>query len=240
MQPVSVSRTRTAQQVLSLEEAWLICADLYEGLPIQTARPGSRGIEDELLFCLLGGFGISYELNRSAAEVVARLAPFSMGHDEGELRSRLEMLLRGRNFEPRRADGGLRRFRFPVRKAAMIVAARRWLHQQPPLDQLLPSLGDDRERRAHMCTCPGVGPKTASWLLRNLGLARELAVLDVHVVRALSESGRLHRGAVLPRDYERVEQAFLGWCKELGADPCAFDLFVWEWQRGTLSAAAAP
>jgi hypothetical protein len=38
----------------------------------------------------------------------------------------------------------------------------------------------------------------------------------------------------MPRDYEAVEQAFLMWCHELDAAPAAFDLFVWEWQRGTL------
>ncbi|MDO8473501.1 MAG: hypothetical protein Q7T05_06765 [Dehalococcoidia bacterium] len=39
----------------------------------------------------------------------------------------------------------------------------------------------------------------------------------------------------MPRDYEAVEDAFLKWCLELTAPPPAFDLFLWEWQRGTLA-----
>src|SRR5437868_374612 len=60
----------------SLEEAWRICADLFSDLPTPTLMPGSADSEHELLFCLLGGFGVSYEHNRSAVEVIAPLEPF--------------------------------------------------------------------------------------------------------------------------------------------------------------------
>jgi thermostable 8-oxoguanine DNA glycosylase len=73
-------------------------------------------------------------------------------------------------------------------------------------------------------------------MLRNLGLAQELAILDVHLLRALTAAGRV-AGARLPRDYDLVEAAFLDWCRELDAPPAGFDLFVWEWQRGSLLAA---
>ena len=35
--------------------------------------------------------------------------------------------------------------------------------------------------------------------------------------------------------YEEIETAFLDWCRELSAPPAAFDLFIWELQRGDLS-----
>jgi len=98
----------------------------------------------------------------------------------------------------------------------------------------LQELGSEGKRRQLLCDCPGVGPKTASWLLRNLGLAFGLAVLDVHVMRALQMAGRI-TSERLPRDYDLVEAQFLLWCDELGASPAAFDLFVWEWQRGSLT-----
>ena len=95
------------------------------------------------------------------------------------------------------------------------------------------SLTESKVQRGFLCQCPGIGPKTASWILRNLGLSNDLAVLDIHVIRALRDAGRI--GSVnLPRDYEIAEYAFLNWCDELGADPAAFDLFIWEWQRGLL------
>ena len=77
-------------------------------------------------------------------------------------------------------------------------------------------------------------PRQQGWILRNIGLSNDIAVLDIHVIRALHDSGRI--GSVsLPRDYEIAERAFLDWCDELDADPAVFDLFIWEWQRGLLS-----
>jgi thermostable 8-oxoguanine DNA glycosylase len=42
----------------------------------------------------------------------------------------------------------------------------------------------------------------------------------------------------LSRDYEIVEDTFLAWCQDLEAPPAAFDLFLWEFQRGRISVAA--
>jgi N-glycosylase/DNA lyase len=218
---------------LSLEEAWETCRDLYEGLAWKTSTM-PNALHDELLFCLLGGFGVSYELNRSAADAIAELDPFNAIDDEG-LRRAVESVLSEPRFEPRRSDGSLRRYRFPARKAKLIVDASHWLRSQQSVSEQLDAMSCDRERRTFLCTCPGVGPKTASWVLRNVGLATELAILDIHLLRALRHSGRLDASVRLPRDYAEVEQTFLSWCAELNADPAAFDLFVWEWQRGSFA-----
>jgi thermostable 8-oxoguanine DNA glycosylase len=70
-------------------------------------------------------------------------------------------------------------------------------------------------------------------VLRNVGLGEEFAILDVHILRALEQSGRI--GVYhLPRDYERVEFAFLSWSAELGAPSAAFDLLLWQLGRGDL------
>ena len=79
-----------------------------------------------------------------------------------------------------------------------------------------------------------MGFKSASWLLRNIGLGSELAIIDVHVLRALLNAKRIPDDAQVPKDYELAEEAFLAWCDELNAPSEAFDLFVWHWQRGSL------
>ena len=136
-------------------------------------------------------------------------------------------------FEPRRTNGSLRKYRFPYRKASLIIQARRWIACHTPLGDLLKSLPNSKARRRLLCDCPGFGLKSASWLLRNLGWGGEIAIVDVHLLQALSDVGRI--GEVrMPRDYELAERAFLDWCQELYAPPAAFDLFVWQWQRGDL------
>ena len=220
---------------LSVERAWRIVDDLYLQAVQPPASVRSLEVESELLFCLMGGFGITYEHGRSAAEVIWELKPFSYDWEDLDLFEAVSDALMQPQFQPARANGALRRYRFPFRKASTIVKARNWLHENRPLHQKLRLMGSCRERRKFLSDCPGMGLKTASWFLRNLGMGADLATIDIHVLRALAEAGRVPESMQMPRDYELVEQAFLDWCHELDASPAAFDLFVWHWQRGTLA-----
>ena len=58
---------------LSVERAWRIVDDLYLQAVQPSAPVGNLEVEIELLFCLMGGFGITYEHGRSAAEVIWQL-----------------------------------------------------------------------------------------------------------------------------------------------------------------------
>lgn len=219
---------------LSIEDAWAICADLFCDVTRASTDQSLELVEQELLFCLLGGFGVTYELCHSAACLVAELEPFSDRWSDEGLRTALVAVLESPKFEPRRRDGSLRRYRFPRRKAALIVEARGWLLRHSPLSERLRSIRGSQGRRELLCECSGIGPKSASWILRNVGWGDDLAILDIHVLRALADAGRI--GEVqMPRDYELAEVAFLDWCRELDAPPAAFDLFVWEWQRGSFA-----
>jgi N-glycosylase/DNA lyase len=187
-------------------------------------------IGTELLFCLLGGHGVPYELARSATLVLEPLLVFSSEWDTEALELSIRSALERPQFEPRRRDGSLRKYRYPARKAQLIARAATWFAGNAPLYERLATLGDEYRRRDYLCGCPGVGLKTASWMLRNVGLASNLAVVDIHVLRALVDAGRV--GVVsLPRDYLAVEKSFLRWCAELSAAPAAIDLLLWEWQR---------
>ena len=90
-------------------------------------------IEDELLFCLLGGFGITYEHGRSASSTVRQLRPFSGDWEDESLFNEILAVLLCPQFEPRRRDGSFRRYRFPKQKASAIVKARHWILDHDPL-----------------------------------------------------------------------------------------------------------
>ena len=218
----------------SIEHAWRVVADLYcEAVP-PSRLSAWPDLEHELLFCLLGGFGVTYEQGRSAAAIISRLDPFSDDRSDDVLFETIAWRLEQPWFEPRRQDGSLSRYRFPRHKASVLVSARRWLRDNETLGERLRGLDSCKKRRELLSECPGVGFKTASWVLRNLGLGADLAIIDTHVLRALSDSGRVPETVRLPRDYELAEDAFLEWCAELDAPPAAFDLFMWDWQRGAL------
>jgi N-glycosylase/DNA lyase len=197
-------------------------------------RASYAALHQELCFCLLGGHAVSYELARSATDVVMALDPFDPCWTEAELRQAIEGELSAAKFDPRRRDGSLRRYRFPTRKAVLLGSAVAWVSAGAGLRIELRRRAGEGERREWLCECPGIGPKSASWFLRNTGYAEDLAILDVHILRAMREADRL--GTLeLPRDYLAVEARFRTWCEEIGASVAAFDLFLWEWQRGDIA-----
>ena len=223
--------------VATCEQAWFSVAEHYE-----PAAPPSRcsesALRQELIFCLLGGHGVTFELARSATDVVLALDPFDPSWATEPLCATVLDELAAQKFDPRRADGSLRRYRYPARKAVLVSAAIGWYHEQGELGGKLEAIEKEHERRVWLCGCPGIGPKSASWFLRNTGHAAQLAILDVHILRALKAAERI--GEVhLPRDYDEVEARFQSWCQELGASVAGFDLFLWRWQRGDIGAVVA-
>jgi thermostable 8-oxoguanine DNA glycosylase len=215
------------------ETMWPAFAQAYEELVVPGPLAMETELRQELLFCLLGGHGITFEMSCSALQAVAELDVFDAGQEHDALHDELVALLSDRRYEPPRADGTLRRYRFPRRKAALISQARNWVLAAGSLSDQLSARPSERERRSWLVGCPGLGPKSASWMLRNTGWASELAILDVHVLRAMTEAGVIAE-VRLPADYETVERRFLDWCDRLDAAPGVFDLFLWEWHRGTL------
>jgi len=193
-------------------------------------RLGEAGLRRELIFCLLGGHGVSFELASSATEVITKLDPFGPRWTHASLCYVVQHQLWRPQFAPQRRDGTLRRYRFPRRKAQLLAQAAEWVRAEGSLHAGLEARVAESERRAWLCACPGLGLKSASWLLRNSGWARQLAILDVHLLRAMGELGLLEE-VRLPRDYEAVERTYLRWAAELGACPAALDLFLWDVQR---------
>jgi N-glycosylase/DNA lyase len=206
--------------------AWEIAGAHYPQPAAPSDSSGETWVRRELLFCLLGGHGVPYELNRSATDVLWLRGLFRHWRPN---RDRLEAELSRAQFTPPRRDGSKRKYRYPRRKAQLLVDATRWLEERGSLLSALREVDSERQRRLFLCECPGIGLKSASWLLRNCGLAGELAILDVHVLRVMRDSGRTQRDTI--GDYEGLEQIFLAWCRELGTEPAGFDLMLWEWTR---------
>ena len=77
----------------------------------------------------------------------------------------------------------------------------------------------------------GYGYKEASHFLRNIGLGEQLAILDVHILRELSENGLISKDEKMkglsPKLYLETEKTFVGLAKKLGLKPAELDIAVW-------------
>ena len=174
----------------------------------------TKDFTEEVIACLLGGHGMPAEVGIAAFRAVrdSGLLQASALPAEDSIIRVLEqpLLVRGKTV----------RYRFPRQKGRYVAAALRELRSNPPS-------GDALEVRARLATIPGIGLKTASWIVRNWGASTQVAIIDVHVMRAGQAAGFLAPEWQLPRDYLRCEEAFLSFAASADISPIALDTCIW-------------
>jgi thermostable 8-oxoguanine DNA glycosylase len=173
-------------------------------------------LAEEVALCLLGGYGIT---ERMAFAAFCRLRERNLvdaGHTPSA--AQVEQALS----EPLLVNGRLARYRFPQQRAQRVAQSLTALAAQDPPNSLAA-----RELRDWLRRLPGVGPKTASWIVRNRKRADDVAVIDVHIRRAGVFAGVFDRQWRLPGDYSVFEEAFCAWAS-LGNVPTAdLDACIW-------------
>ena len=115
------------------------------------------------------------------------------------------------------------RYRFhqqrPRRLAAALTALSSWERAADDLD--------DIALRDQLMRLPGVGPKTASWVVRNYRDSDNIAIIDIHIHRAGLAAGVFCADWTLPRDYSRFEEAFLAWAALGRVSAADLDAAIW-------------
>lgn len=198
----------------------------YWAILAATADEAQHGFSDkdltlaeEVGFCLLGGYGITAELNKAYFDLLRDEGVFEV--DSFWSAEGIESLLR----QPVQVDGRARRYRFPVQKSARIS------HALKQIKVMTPQLDNHLAFRRDLMAIPGIGPKTASWIVRNWLGSDEVAILDIHVLRAGELIGLFDRYYKLPRDYERLERRFLDFCDALEVPASLMDAIIWTEMR---------
>jgi thermostable 8-oxoguanine DNA glycosylase len=74
---------------------------------------------------------------------------------------------------------------------------------------------------------PGVGYKTASWIARNWLDADDVAILDIHIMRAGALGGFLDPRLSVQHDYLALEAQFLQFGRAIGVLPSELDAVMW-------------
>jgi thermostable 8-oxoguanine DNA glycosylase len=178
-----------------------------------------KSLIEEVVYCLLGGYGIPAEVGVAAAEricgALAEAPDFSLGQNLLEQMLSRPLTLRGRAV----------RYRFAAQRAKYLSGA---LEMLADIDEA--TLGDV-ELRNTLLHLPGVGPKTASWIVRNRRGSDEVAILDVHIVRACRIMDIFPPTAEPPRHYCQLERRFLSFCAATGSLASNMDAVMWRTMR---------
>ncbi|HEV2174074.1 MAG TPA: hypothetical protein VGR71_10920 [Nitrospira sp.] len=180
----------------------------------QTAAGSGTGLEEEVAACLLGGFGMPAEVGLAAYRAVREsglldsVQPPSVDSIHSVLQRPIKI---GRTTV---------HYRFPKQKSRYLAEGIRHLRANPPL-------GDGKILRDQLMRIRGIGFKTASWIVRNWSGSTEVAVIDIHIMRAGQAAGFFETEWRLPRDYLIFEEAFLRFACSAGLSPIVLDQCIW-------------
>lgn len=181
------------------------------GTPIRY-RLGST-LAEEVAACLLGGHGIPAAIGVAAFHKLRSRGILQGAPTEDELVGLLS--------EPLDIDGRQVRYRFARQKARYLSAAlARLSAEEPPLTS-------GRALRDWLTQLPGVGFKTASWVARNWLDADDVAILDIHILRAGALAHFFDEALSVERNYLELEDRFLRFSNAIGVRPSELDAVMW-------------
>jgi thermostable 8-oxoguanine DNA glycosylase len=176
-----------------------------------------RELAEELTACLLGGYGMPADLALAAYWRLRSMGLIRQGVKQEVLEEALG--------EPFNIRGRERRYRFPKQKACYLS---RCLAR---LDGFAPEDRSDITLRESLADFPGIGPKTASWIVRNYRDSDAVAILDVHIIRAGRMIGIFGDYADPQCYYYDLEQRFLALAKALNVRASLLDAMIWDQMR---------
>lgn len=178
----------------------------------------SNTLVEEILLCILGGYGIPSEMGMIA---------FNRFKNEDLIRCDVSFtdIFKALNTPFQIAQDKFVKYRFANQKANYIHA---FLHRKDLgiLDTL-----DDLELRSWLITVRGIGPKTASWITRNWLRSERVAILDVHILRAGVITGFFNRNFNIVTEYYELEKQYLKFCKFLEVRPSDMDAIIWSYMK---------
>ena len=190
---------------------------------------------NEFFFCLLGGFQITFELNKSSFNLLKQKSFFEKSFFENNSPTNRVLIIENELNKKQFKTGNNKhsRYRFPKKGAQKLSNAGQWfLDKYDWRDNWVYEEKPIKLKRAKLCTCPGIGMKTSSWILRNLLKDADLLILDIHVMRILKALRVVPCGYKAEKDYLKIERRYLELCSSLELNPAKFDLFLWEYSRG--------
>jgi N-glycosylase/DNA lyase len=180
-------------------------------------RLGST-LKEEIVACMLGGHGIPADVG---------LAAFSAIRESGLLDqscvSPSDIFAILRSPLP---IGSNRRVSYRFARQKSHYLAQMLANFEPPRNNDSPV-----QVRDWLMTFGGIGPKTASWIVRNWFDSDEVAIIDIHIHRAGVLTGFFKPNQRITRDYLQMERQFIEFSAAIGARVSALDALIWNQMR---------
>lgn len=170
-------------------------------------------LKEEVVACLLGGYGLKAELGLLAFHRVKNFRLIHRGVSLSEIEDAISA--------PFRWEGRDVHYRFSNQKAKYIY----WFLQRDDIDEMENMYGSMLRNR--LLTVKGIGPKTASWIARNYGNCEDVAIVDIHIYRAGRLAGFVNPKWDMQKDYYKIEESFLDFCHSINALPSKMDSIMW-------------
>lgn len=132
----------------------------------------------------------------------------------------------------------LKRVRFPNNKACYLVAARKFFKNAKSLN-IKSRLNTDDVLKARdwlVKNVKGLGYKEASHFLRNIGLGKDLAILDTHILKNLKKYKVIKKipSSISKKTYMEIEDKMRGFSKKTNIPLEELDLLFWSNQTGII------
>ncbi len=132
----------------------------------------------------------------------------------------------------------LKGVRFPNNKARYAILARGFFKNGQGLD-IKTKLGTEdlfKTRDWLVKNVKGLGYKETSHFLRNIGLGRDLAILDRHILKNLKKYGVIKKipDSLNRKDYIRIEKKMRDFFQKLNIPMEEIDLLFWSRETGMI------
>lgn len=164
-------------------------------------RRSNRTLAEEVGAWLLGGQGVTAAVAQAAFERLRGKGAFvRAGVSEAECLLWLS--------EPLEVAGQAVAYRLAAQRAKYLAATL-------PAVFEVPSSLEGRELRDWLMALPGLGPKSASGIVRQWSGATDVALLDNYVLRVGQVMGLFGRKLTVERHYLEMEARFLQLCKAM-------------------------
>ncbi|MGE6494445.1 hypothetical protein ACQKFX_07750 [Cupriavidus metallidurans] len=179
---------------------------------------GHGSLAEEIAFCLLSGYGVTAELATAAYDACAQAGLIrSLNTDANDWCEVLK--------SPLVLAGRTALYRYPNQKSKYLADAMKKI-SEGHIDT-----SGGKILRDSLMRINGIGAKTAGFIARNFLDSDEVAILDIHILRAGLLCGFFQPEQKVETQYFEMEAQYIEFCRAIRVRPAVLDCVIWDQMR---------